>query len=176
MRALAATLLLVACAASAQADVVIQDIAWGFRQAPKIAIGPGAFLPIERWTQRPIRKLPAIPRVAVTLVNNGKTVEGIVLRFAVTAKVANIKDPTQQGDWGLPFWISEQRVPLVMAGRSVQVPITDLHLITSLGDMYRAGFWPMALKIQVLIKVRRGDPLPHQISEKEVAVGWKSEP
>lgn len=172
MRRLLSTLALSLLAVSARADVSIQDVSWGLRQAPKIAIRPGAFQAITEWSQTPARKLPAVPRVSITLINNGGTVEGLVLRYAVSAKVANIKDPAQKADWGLPFWMSEHRVPYLKAGQRLQITIEDLRLITSLGDMHKAGFWPTALKIEIMVKPRLGDPIPRGVSEKAMPVVW----
>lgn len=161
------------CTALVHAQVSINDLSWGFRQTSNIRVRPGPFLAVDQWEQMPGPKPPAFPIATATLKNDGPMTEGLVLRFAVSAKVANIKDPSKTGDWGT-FWASEQHIPILRSAQATRIHIADLRLMTSLREMYRAGFWPTSLKIEVMIQPKLGDLEPHPISEKTVPVVWKA--
>ena len=151
------------------AELVLRSVAWQL-PAPSGA-QPRGYRPIERWIQPPIARVPSKPRVVVTVANRGpKAAEGAVLRFVVTARQAKIGATSGEGVWTVPFYLSERRVARVKANETKEVPINDPFLDVFLKKTFRAGYWPDALRIQVMVEPRNGEGLEQRILEQTLPV------
>src|SRR5208282_4319169 len=96
--------LIVAAFSQAAAEVSLKEMRWGFRQVSKMHIRAGAFQESAEWTQPPTNRVVNLPRAAVTLVNQSSTpAEGVVLRYAITARIVSVKNPGSDGTWVVPF-------------------------------------------------------------------------
>lgn len=172
-RQLALGLLVLASAASpASAELVLRGISW---QAPT---PPGAkargFTAIERWIQPAAAKLLRRPRAVITVANRGpKAAEGVVLRYAVTARMSKVGEEGKEGTWTVPFFLASVRVPRVGANQTKEVPLKDLVLDVFLKKSFRSGYWPDALKIQVMVEPRNGEGLEQRILENILPVAAK---
>jgi hypothetical protein len=97
-------------------------------------------------------------RVHLLLRNRGpKAVEGVLLRYSMTARLSPGQGPAAEGTWAIPFSVDEKRIPLVGAGKTVEVtldtsPALDLYL----RRLARAGWWPDRLKMQVMLEPHPG--------------------
>jgi hypothetical protein len=164
-------LLLALAAAAVRADVVVTGVDW--------VVQPGgrgtAYQPAKEWKQAPASTLALKPRVVVTLENKGNTTEeAIVFSYAVSAKLVDIHTPDAEGVWTVPFLTEDHRIPWLRAGKNLDVRVDSLLLATYLRKVYRAGFWPKAIRIQVMPEARPGDAIQPPV-EKELAVEWAAE-
>ncbi|MBI5200063.1 MAG: hypothetical protein HY925_00625 [Elusimicrobia bacterium] len=154
---------------SASAELVLRSVAWQL-PSPKGA-QPRGYQTVERWIQPPSAKVPARPRVVVTVVNRGpKAAEGAVLRYAIAARQAKIGQTGGEGTWTVPFYLAERRVARIGANQVKEVPINDLVLDVFLKKTFRAGYWPDALRIQVMVEPRTGEGLEQRILEQTLPV------
>lgn len=159
----------------AQAAVTLQELRW------QVATGAAGRKPVWHeaaggWLQPPGAKLQRPPRLVATLLNSDvKADEAVLLRYAVSARLAPAMGGSQ-GVWTLPFVLEERRVPKVPAKGSLQVPIA---LNRALFDAYlkrmnRSGFWPDALRMQVMVEPRPGSvSFEGRVAEAEMTVLWK---
>lgn len=159
-------------ARAASAELVLRGIVW---QAPT---PPGAkargFSPIERWVQPAAAKLARRPRAVITVANRGpKAAEGAVLRYAVAARMAKVGEEGKEGTWTVPFYLASVRVPRVGANQTKEVPLKDLVLDVFLKKSFRSGYWPDALKIQVMVEPRNGEGLEQRVLENILPVAAK---
>lgn len=153
----------------ASAELVLRGISW---QAPSPAgTKPRGFRPIERWVQPAAAKLGGRPRAVVTVANRGpKAAEGAVLRYAVAARMAKVGAEGKEGVWTVPFFLNERRVSRVGANQTREIPLNDLVLDVFLKKSFRAGYWPDALRIQVMVEPRNGEGLEQRILEDTLPV------
>lgn len=150
---------------SASAELVLRSVTWQLPSAP--GASPRGFRPIERWVQPASTKLSGKPRAVITVMNRGpKPAEGAVLRYAITARMGPVGQTGREGVWTVPFYLNERRVPRVGANQVRDIPLNDLVLEVFLKKSFRAGHWPDALKIQVMVEPRRGEGLEQRILEQ----------
>ena len=153
----------------ASAELVLRSVSWQLPSA-KGASRRG-YQPIERWIQPPSAKVVSRPRVMVTVVNRGpKPAEGAVLRYAIAARQFKIGQTGGEGTWTVPFYLAERRVARVGANEVKEVPINDLVIDVFLKKAFRAGYWPDALRIQVMVEPRSGEGLEQRILEATLPV------
>ena len=158
-------------AAPVSAELVLKSVSWQMPAAGGSPGRPRAFKPIERWVQPPAARLAARPRALVTVANRGASaVDGIVLRYALSARIVKTGENTQAGVWTVPFYLNERRVPRVGSGQDKEIPLNDLVLDVFLKRTYRAGCWPDALKIQVMVEPRAGEGLEQRMLEEILPV------
>lgn len=159
----------------AGAAVTLQELRW------QLPTGAATAKPVWHdaaggWLQPPAAKLLRPPRLLVTLLNGGgKAEEAVLLRYTVSARLASAQGGTQ-GVWTLPFVLEERRVPKVKASAALQVPITLNRALFDayLKRMLRSGFWPDALRMQVMVEPRPGDSsFEGRVAEAEMSVLWK---
>lgn len=164
--------LLLLMAGPTRAEVVLKEVRWHVTSA-----GRGrktVYAETDRWVQPPTAKLTSKPRAVATLVNRGpRPAEGVLLRYAVSARLVPIS-ATQlaEGAWTIPFWVEERRVPWLKANQNKAVSINSMLLLTYLKRMYRAGYWPSAVRIQVMIEPRAGEALQPSV-EQQLSVEWE---
>lgn len=115
---------------------------------------------------------PALGAVAVLRNNGDKPAVGVLVRYAVSAKIAPVSGGEASGTWGVPFWSEEERVPQLVPGKDKNVFVRNLNLEPYLRKLFSEGFWPTALRVQVMAEPRRGDDVTHLIAETELPVLW----
>lgn len=143
----------------------ITGIEWqssrGFGKAKRLL----PFTTILQWKQGPLDKPPGHLRILVTLTNEGaKSVEGSILRCSISMHLVKYKtqeagEDSQDGVWGVPFWIEERRIPKIKPARSKEVVISHFNLQEYLKRLRGTGFWPDALKVRIMVEPRVGETL-----------------
>ncbi len=151
----------------ARAGIELQAISWQTARWEKGK--PGKPADIAALPARPIKgRLLA----KLKLLNRGpKEVDGILLRYSVTPKIAP-KDKKDLGTWVVPIVVEERRVPKVGANQIVDVPIDvtsaiDLNLKRVASEGYEAS----ELKIDVMLVPRPGDDEKIQLVTSTLPVG-----
>ena len=172
-----AVALVIGASSHSRAEVSLKDVRWGFRPPLKMHMHNPTFVEAKEWVQPPSIRATNLPRVAVTLVNRGPlATEGVVLRYALSAEIVSIKKLGSKGEWVLPFWVDRRRVPFLKSNQILEIqinPTDEMRLATSLREMYRAGFWPDAIKIEIMVEPRVDEEMSHKISEKILPVVWQ---
>jgi hypothetical protein len=110
-------------------------------------------------------------RGTLKLLNRGPAVEAILLRYSVSAKIAPL-DKHEPAVWALPFVLGDRRVPKVDANQYLEIPLdptADVEIY--LKNVFREGYWPEALKIEVMVQPRRDAKAPLKILESELPLG-----
>lgn len=154
----------------ALAEIQLQSIQWQLARPDdkKIATAQSiATLDID--PGMPIKgKLQA----KLTLLNRGAAVEGILLRYTLSARISPLSSP-QEAVWVPPFVLESKRVPKVKANSRYDVSLDpSAALKLYLKRMYRAGYWPEELKLQVTLEPRRGDK--GRLQTLETPLGFKA--
>ena len=161
--------LLLLCVFPTGAEVQLQSIQWqhaarGQAQGAKPA-------EITRLLLAPGDTLQGRLRASVKMLNRGPAMAGILLRYVVSAKLAREGRP-EEAAWALPFLSEEKRVPKIGANQYFETTIDP----TALTELYlkkvnREGYWPLELKIQVMLGPRRDAKGPLQIIDSSLPVG-----
>jgi len=99
----------------------------------------------------------------------------VLLRYAVSARIAPIAQPHQPGIWTIPFWLGERRIPQIGAGREKRFELRGFNLEVHLRQLHREGYWPTALRIEIMAEPKKGEDLSQKIWEKELPVVWQQE-
>jgi len=108
-------------------------------------------------------------RILVALTNRGdKPVEGSVLRCAFSLRLA--KAGAGEGVWTVPFLVEERRVARIKPGNSSDVNVYNIDMKPYLARLKGTGFWPDAVKVQLMVEPRRGDELTGVIYESVLPV------
>lgn len=158
-----------ALAAPSSAELILRSVSWQLPAAP--GVRPRGFKPIERWIQPPAANVASKPRAVVTVTNRGpKAADGVVLRYTLSARQARIDQPAREGIWTVPFYLSERRLSRVKPNATIDVPINDLVLGPFLKKCYRAGYWPDALKIHIMVEPRSGEGLEQRLLDETLPV------
>lgn len=136
-------------AAPAFAELVLEGAGW---QAGKPQRPPRPVL----WADAPSAALPkrgpARLRAKAVLKNRGpKSVEGILLRYVVSARLISARADAAAGPvWALPFSVDERRVPKMGPNQVLEVPLTVSPALDDyLKRIKRHGMRADGLKVQV---------------------------
>jgi hypothetical protein len=167
LKALAAAALVAAAAGAASAEVALEGVHWqvGRAEAGRAAV----WQDVKTLVQKP-PKLDSRLRARLVLSNRGaQDEEGLLLRYSLTARLAPAAGAPAEGAWVVPFSVEEKRVPRVGASKMIEVPLDaspalDLYL----RRVARAGWWPDAVKISVMLEPRAGSktlPLVEDVVE-----------
>lgn len=144
-------------AANASAELTLDAAGWQSGRVEKPA-RPAVWADAQK-AAVPAKKAPLL-RGKATLKNRGpKAAEGVLLRYAVTARLAAEK-PGADGEarWALPFLIDERRVPKVDANSVVEVPLSlSPKLDIYLKKVRRQGMRVDALKLQAMLEPHAAD-------------------
>lgn len=169
MKLISALAVIVALAGPASAAVELRKLGWQLAAPAKRgeARRPQS---IESLTApKPGRNVVGRLSGVVTLGNAGKSVEGILMRYAVSAKI----QPKDGGEavWGVPYMLEQRRVPKVRADAALDVPLdaavwTDLYF----KKLAREGYRAVELKMQVMLEPRPGDREPIRVLESALPV------
>lgn len=155
-----------------RAEVRIQEIRWQVAQASRRP--PTRYRDISEWVQPPSAKALLKLRPVVKIFNHGgQPVSGLVLRYAVSAKLAPLKGPAEMSVWTVPFWMEERRIPRLGRDRLKEIRLHKLKMLPFLERMRKSGYWPRAVKIQVMLEPKKGQSLKHKIMESVLPIRWK---
>ncbi len=157
-----------------RAEVVISDVIW--QLAIQVRKHKRDYHDIRRWLFPPTDKAKIRVRAKLTLVNrNSKSESALLLKYAFGARLRRIggEDP---GIWTVPFHLDERRIPIVKGGerREIALPINRVALNAYLKRMYRAGYWPDAFKVHVMVEPRIGEGFVNRIEEVVLPVIWET--
>jgi hypothetical protein len=96
-------------------------------------------------------------RARVKLLNRGPGVEGVLLRYALSGKIAP-EDGSVQPILAVPFAIDEKRVPKVGANEFHEVAVDPTAFVNLyLKRLARDGYRLHELRLQIMVSPRRGD-------------------
>lgn len=157
-------------AAPARAEIELQSVQW-----QQVAREKGQGAKPADITALPIKEggpLGGRLLAKVKLLNRGAAVEGILLRYAVTAKIARVAEPKRPAEWAVPYTIDQTRVPKVGANQYLEArldptALTELYL----RKIYSQGYWPVELKLQVMLEPRKDNAGALQVLESSLPVG-----
>jgi hypothetical protein len=158
-----------------RAEVSIESSRW---QLPVGRPTKPVWHDVSAWLLPPNGSVAAAPRLELRLRNAaGKADEAMLLRYIVTARLVPIVGGGE-GVWAIPFILEDRRVPTIRAGETRPVPagLNRAVLGAYLKRMARAGYWPDALRLQVMLEPRPGEStLQGRIHESVLPVLWKQQ-
>lgn len=171
LRLLSPLLFCAALAADASGQVVLSSVRWNLLPSQKA--GRKKAEPVDS-VVRPPAHPGGEPLGAVVALNNegARPAVGVLLRYAVSAQITPIGGG-KEGVWTVPFWLEETRIPQVAPGKEVRFTIRNLHLEANLRKLQREGFWPTALRIQVMTEPKSGEDLDRKIVQADLPVLWE---
>ena len=114
--------------------------------------------PIDEILLPPNGYLKGRLKAVLNINNQGKSREGILLRYTLSAKVYSISNPEKDKGWTIPFAVDERRVPILKSGQTLPVvfdvtePVKDYFKRLAL-----EGWKPAKIKIEVMIEPRQGE-------------------
>lgn len=162
---LAATLLLLGVA-RAHCEIELEKAEW--QTSERVKGAPRKTTVIESLALAPGQHLAGRLQSKLSLLNRGPEVGGVLLRYSLTAKIGPLGSK-DAGQWAVPFTVEEKRVPKVGANQHDAVIIDPTALVNFyLENIYRDGFWPEEIKIQIMLVPRRSDKRPLQTVEAEL--------
>lgn len=163
---------IVACPGAVFSEVLLKSAAWSLGRQGEM--GRRVYESIDRWEQPPAAKLSGKLRVVVTLVNRGpKAAKAVLLRYCVSARLVHSKDTTREGLWTVPVRLQEKRIPMLRANQALDVPIDNLLPESYFKKAHLSGFWPDALRLQVMVEPRLGEGLEERLLERTLPIRWK---
>lgn len=142
-------------AADARAELFLESVSWQHASAGK---GRAVIWEDASSLVDAPPKLESRLRARLTLKNRGpKAAEGVLLRYSMTGRVYQVDSGSAEGTWGVPFSVSERRVPKVGPNKTLEVYLTTSPALELyLAKLARAGWWPDRVKLQVMIEPHRG--------------------
>jgi hypothetical protein len=134
-------------AGAARAELVLVSVAW---EPASLDIGSA--------------KLVAKTKAKARLMNRGpKKVEGVLMRYSLTAQL--------DGQWVVPFTIEQKRVARIKPNQIIDVAIGPSPMLPLyLKKLKREGISTEALKLQVMLEPRPGEPQAVQVAETVLQV------
>ena len=149
---------------AARAEVALQGARW--QRADRINDKVSKGIDIVEASILPGAALKGRMLVKVRLLNRGPAKEGILLRYAVTAKIGPLAQPQIEPAWALPYMLEEKRVPKIGANQFYEATLDPTaRKFRLLRKIYRMGYWPQELKVQVMLEPRNGNAGALQILE-----------
>lgn len=157
----------------ASSEVVLQNIHWHLLR--KEQGKKDVYQEIDRWTQPPAAQIKNKPRAVISLLNRGPNrTQGVVFNYAISARVVEKDSKNEEaGTWTVPFWTEDRRIAWLKANQIKEVSVDNMLLATYLKRLYRAGFWPNAIKIDVMLEPRAGEKINPPI-EKILPIIWEA--
>lgn len=95
--------------------------------------------------------------VALRNASSAAPVEGLVLRYAVRLLLVRKGDAPEKAFWGAPYYVEEVRVSKIKPAAERQVKVINFEFAERLRRLRNTGFYPAALKLEVMIGPRLGD-------------------
>lgn len=154
---------------AAMAELELQEIVWQTSRWEKGKLGKPQ--DIAALSAAPDKPLKGRLLAKLKLLNRGPVrVEGVLLRYSVTPKIAP-QSRKDQSAWALPIVVEERRVPKVGPNQVVDVPIDPTSYVElNLKRLAREGYWASELKIEIMLVPRRGDDDKIQIVSSTLPV------
>lgn len=141
---------------TAAAELVLESVGWQSGRAerpprpPKFEDASSVVLPPKG--------APRLRAKAVLKNRGPKSVEGILLRYAVSARLIRVAAQGGEGSWAVPFLVEERRVPKIGANEILEVPLITSPLIEQyLRRAARQGFRADRLRLQAMIEPHPDD-------------------
>ncbi|MBI5744341.1 MAG: hypothetical protein HY952_07315 [Elusimicrobia bacterium] len=154
-----AALLLALCAgfpAGAPAQSEILKVDWELSRLQGKQRAP--YAPVTELRASPDVKFADRLRAIITLRNpSAKSVEGLVLRYAVSLRLLRKGDAPEKAFWGVPFYTEEVRVSKISEGAERQARVIHFDLPEQLRKLRGTGFTAQALKLEIMVCPRLGD-------------------
>lgn len=173
MRARAVLLLLFIAVETAGAEVVLKGVDW--QLALQVRKKKGDYHDVKRWLFPPTQQAKIRARAMALLKNNGNKDEtAVLLRVAFITRLRKI-GAHGEGVWTVPFHVEEKRVTTLRRNSetAVSLPINRVALDAYLKRMHRAGYWPDAFKVQVMVEPREGEEIRSRMGESVLPVVWR---
>ncbi len=168
---LLAALLLPLVSAGARAEIELQGVQWQLVQRePGKALKPPTAENLDALIVEAGGKLKGRLWAKLRLINRGPALEAILLRYSVSAKIAPL-DNRETSSWALPFVLGDRRLPKVGANAPLEValdPSDDVGLY--LKNIFREGYWPDELKIEVMVQPRRDQKTTLKVLESTLTI------
>ncbi len=161
------------------AEVVIENIGWQLAVSVKrirVKKQDRRYHNIKKWLFPPTANMKIRARAKVSLFNRtGKTDSAILLKYAFSARLRKIGGK-EEGIWTVPFHVEERHIPRVKkrSTKEIPLPINRVALKAYLKRMYRAGYWPDAFKVQVMVEPRAGESFHNRVREDILPVIWET--
>ncbi len=114
------------------------------------------------------------PRFAVAagLVNNGaRSAEASIVRCAFSFRLIKLSDPAKPGVWAVPFMTEERRISKIKPGMAFEIKIRNVDIKPFLSRLRASGYWPDAVKVQLMVEPRPGDELT--VTEAVIPVNYR---
>lgn len=163
------------CSVGAEAEVVVEDAGW--QLAVDVRNPKSPYHDVAQWLFPPNPTVKVRSRISLRLKNLSPRAETAVLaRYAFYARLKRVDDGGGTGTWVVPFIVEERHIPRIAGGASMMVPINVNRVAMSayLKKAYRAGFWPDAFRVTVMVEPRAGESLEGRVMEKTLPVQWKA--
>ncbi|MBI3551132.1 MAG: hypothetical protein HY077_01325 [Elusimicrobia bacterium] len=152
--------------ASARAEIALEGVQWQLvRREPGKALKPPTAENLSELPVEPGGRLKGRLWARLKLLNRGPELDAILVRYSVSAKIAPL-DKRQPASWALPFMLGDRRLPKVRANAPLEIPLDpsdDVGLY--LKNIFREGYWPDELKIEVMVQPRRDQKTPLKVLE-----------
>ncbi len=156
LSALFAGAVLLGGAAAACAQTEISGIGWELSKIEGKTRLP--FAPVAELHISPEVNFSDNLRAILTLRNpSPKPVEGLVLRYALSLRLLRKGDAPEKAFWGVPFYVEEVRVSRINPSSERQAKVIRFELQGQLRQLRSSGFFPSALKLEVMLCPRQGD-------------------
>jgi hypothetical protein len=158
----------------AHADILIRDVNW--QLALQVAKKKRNYHDIRQWLFPPTDKAKIRARAMVRLGNRGNSDEAaVLLKYVFVARLRKIGSK-KEGVWTVPFHLEEKRITIFkkLSEKVVSLPINRVALNAYLKRMYRAGYWPDAFRVKVMVEPRTGESFTGRIMEKDLPVIWNT--
>lgn len=151
-----AAALAAAGAGPAAAELVLEAVGWQSGR-PERPPRPTKFEDAAS-VALPAKGAPRLRAKAVLKNRGPKSVEGILLRYVVTARLLPLKAEDGEGSWAVPLMVDERRVPKIGPNKILEVPLITAPLLEQyLRRVARQGFRVDRLRLQAMI-----EPHPEQ--------------
>lgn len=162
-------LLVFVCLSISSAQITIQDINWQLSDA--VGRKRLSFVKVKGISVKPDGKINEKIRIIVSVANKGeKTVEGLVIRYALNFRMVNLKSPGDTAIWSVPFRIEELRISKIEPSRASEVKIIKTGINKELKKLRNNGFWINAIGLEIMIEPKKGDDLKKIIYQSSIAV------
>ncbi len=138
-------------AGTAAAELVLESVAW---QSGRVERPPRPLKFADATTVSLPKKGAPRLRAKAVLKNRGpKSVEGILVRYTVSARLVPDRNVAAEAAWALPCLVDERRVPKIGPNQVLEAPLTlTPGLENYLRRIARQGFRANMLKVSAMIE------------------------
>lgn len=161
-------------AAPASAEVTIERTDW--QLALQMRRQKRIYHDISQWLFPPSLQVKLRPRALVVLANkSGKAETAVLLRYSITPRLRRI-GTSEEGIWTVPLVVEERRIPNLKGGQTKKIPLylNRISFGAYLKRMYRAGYWPDALRIEVMVEPKPGETFEKRLRRSVLPILWKA--